>query len=100
VRLPVAEPPRRAVLFINPWSGGGKAAKVGLAQEAAKRGIRTVELHRGEDLVQLVHDAVAAGADALAAAGGDGTQAADPRTQPQSSQRRRQQDQNAETADA
>ena len=75
VRLPVAEPPRRPVLFINPWSGGGKAAKVNLAEEAATRGIRTVELHRGDDLVQLVHDAVSAGADALAAAGGDGTQA-------------------------
>src|SRR3954447_134421 len=75
VRRPAAEPPRRAVLFINPWSGGGKAAKVGLAEEAAKRGIRTVELHRGDDLERLVHDAVSAGADALAAAGGDGTQA-------------------------
>ena len=31
LRLPVAEPPQRPVLFINPWSGGGKAAKVGLA---------------------------------------------------------------------
>ena len=34
-----------------------------------------MELHRGDDLEQLVHDAVSAGADALAAAGGDGTQA-------------------------
>jgi diacylglycerol kinase family enzyme len=68
-------PGARAVLFINPWSGDGKAAKVGLAEEAAKRGIRTVELHRGDDLERLVHDAVSAGADALAAAGGDGTQA-------------------------
>jgi len=75
VRLPAAEPPRHSVLFINPWSGGGKAAKVGLTGEAAKRGIKVVELHRGDDLQQLVHDAVAAGADALAAAGGDGTQA-------------------------
>ena len=63
------------MLFINPWSGGGKAAKVGLAEEAAKRGIRTVELHKGDDLRQLVHDAVSAGADGVAAAGGDGTQA-------------------------
>jgi diacylglycerol kinase family enzyme len=63
------------VLFVNPWSGGGKAAKVGLAAEAADRGIRTVELRRGDDLEQLVRDAVAAGADGLAAAGGDGTQA-------------------------
>lgn len=75
LRLPAAEPPRRPVLFINPWSGGGKAAEVGLAEEAARRGIRTVELHRGDDLGQLVHEAVSAGADALAAAGGDGTQA-------------------------
>ena len=75
LRLPVAEPPQRPVLFINPWSGGGKAAKVGLAGQAAQRGIRTVELHRGDDLEQLVTDAVASGADGLAAAGGDGTQA-------------------------
>jgi diacylglycerol kinase family enzyme len=75
VHLPAADPPQRAVLFVNPWSGGGKAAKVGLAAEASARGIRTVELRRGDDLEQLVHDAVAAGADGLAAAGGDGTQA-------------------------
>jgi len=75
VRLPVAAPPRRPVLSINPWSGGGKAAKVGLAEEAAERGIRSVELHKGDDLRQLVQDAVAAGADGVAAAGGDGTQA-------------------------
>ncbi|HEY0815198.1 MAG TPA: diacylglycerol kinase family protein [Pseudonocardia sp.] len=75
LRLPAAEPPQRPVLFINPWSGGGKAAKVGLAEHASRRGIRTVELHRGDDLKQLVSDAVAAGADGLAAAGGDGTQA-------------------------
>ena len=75
VHLPAADRPRRPVLFVNPWSGGGKAAKVGLADEAAARGIRTVELHRGDDLEQLVRDAVNAGADGLAAAGGDGTQA-------------------------
>jgi diacylglycerol kinase family enzyme len=75
LRLPAAEPPRHPVLFINPWSGGGKAAKVGLAEQAARRGIRTVELHRGDNLEQLVRDAVASGADGLAAAGGDGTQA-------------------------
>jgi diacylglycerol kinase family enzyme len=75
IHLPVADPPQRPVLFVNPWSGGGKAAKVGLAAEASTRGIRTVELRRGDDLEQLVRDAVAAGADGLAAAGGDGTQA-------------------------
>ena len=75
IHLPAADPPQRPVLFVNPWSGGGKAAKVGLAAEASARGIRTVELRRGDDLEQLVRDAVAAGADGLAAAGGDGTQA-------------------------
>jgi diacylglycerol kinase family enzyme len=75
VHLPVADPPQQPVLFVNPWSGGGKAAKVKLAAEASARGIRTVELRRGDDLEQLVRDAVAAGADGLAAAGGDGTQA-------------------------
>ena len=75
VHLPAADRPRRPVLFVNPWSGGGKAAKVGLAAEASARGIRTVELRRGDDLEQLVRDAVAGGADGLAAAGGDGTQA-------------------------
>jgi diacylglycerol kinase family enzyme len=75
VHLPAADRPQRPVLFINPWSGGGKAAKVGAAAEASARGIRTVELRRGDDLEQLVRDAVEAGADGLAAAGGDGTQA-------------------------
>ena len=75
IHLPAARRPQRPVLFVNPWSGGGKAAKVGLAAEASDRGIRTVELRRGDDLEQLVRDAVAAGADGLAAAGGDGTQA-------------------------
>jgi diacylglycerol kinase family enzyme len=75
VRLAAAEPPRKPVLFVNPWSGGGKAAKVGLVEEAAARGIATVELRSGDDLEVLVRDAVAEGADGLAAAGGDGTQA-------------------------
>lgn len=75
VTLPPAEPPRNPVLFVNPWSGGGKAAAVGLVERAAERGIRSVQLRRGDDLDQLVRKAVAEGADGLAAAGGDGTQA-------------------------
>ena len=59
----------------NPKSGGGKALSNNLAAEAAARGIEAIELQRGDDIVQLVNDAVARGADALAAAGGDGTQA-------------------------
>jgi len=72
---PRAEPPDRAVLFYNPKSGGGKAERFHLADEARKRGIEPIELQRGQDLETLVRDAVARGADGLAMAGGDGSQA-------------------------
>jgi diacylglycerol kinase family enzyme len=72
---PRAQPPERAVLFYNPKSGGGKAARFHLADEARKRGIEPVELQLGQDLETLVRDAVARGADGLAMAGGDGSQA-------------------------
>ena len=75
VDLPRAERPARAVLFYNPKSGGGKAAKFHLPEEARKRGIEPIELKLGDDLEQLARTAVRQGADALAAAGGDGTQA-------------------------
>ena len=71
---PVAAP-RRPVLFFNPKSGGGKAQRFSLAAEARARGIEPIELRPGSDLDQLVRDAVADGADALAMAGGDGSQA-------------------------
>ncbi len=75
VHLPAAPPPRRPVLFYNPKSGGGKAERFRLADEAAARGIEAIELTLGVDLRDLVADAVARGADALAMAGGDGSQA-------------------------
>ena len=75
VHLPRVEAPERAVLFYNPKSGGGKAERFHLAEEARSRGIEPVELQRGDDLEQLVRDAVARGADGLAMAGGDGSQA-------------------------
>jgi diacylglycerol kinase family enzyme len=75
VALPPAEPPRRPVLFVNPRSGDGKAARFGLVEQAKARDIETVELHPGDDLERLVRDAVARGADGLAMAGGDGSQA-------------------------
>ncbi|GIH92241.1 hypothetical protein Psi01_28710 [Planobispora siamensis] len=75
VPLPPAEAPRRAVLFINPRSGGGKAERFHLADEARKRGIEPIELKPGDDLQTLVRAAVAEGADGLAMAGGDGSQA-------------------------
>jgi diacylglycerol kinase family enzyme len=75
VPLPQASPPRRPVLFLNPRSGGGKAERFQLADEARKRGIDTVELGPEDDLGTLVRAAVDDGADALAMAGGDGSQA-------------------------
>ncbi|MGA9372535.1 MAG: diacylglycerol kinase family protein, partial [Solirubrobacterales bacterium] len=75
VDLPPAPAPTHPVLLYNPKSGGGKAERFSLADEAAERGIESVELTRGEDLEQLARDAVAGGADALAMAGGDGSQA-------------------------
>jgi diacylglycerol kinase family enzyme len=75
VRLPDAEPPRRPVLFWNPKSGGGKAVTHDLPGEARRRGIEPVELRPGDDLETLARSAVASGADGLAMAGGDGSQA-------------------------
>jgi diacylglycerol kinase family enzyme len=75
VHLPPAERPAHPVLFYNPKSGGGKATRFHLADEARRRGIEPIELELGQDLEALVRDAVARGADGLAMAGGDGSQA-------------------------
>jgi diacylglycerol kinase family enzyme len=75
VALPAAAAPAHPVLFFNPMSGGGKATRFHLADEANKRGIDAVELRRDDDLETLVRGAVERGADALAMAGGDGSQA-------------------------
>jgi len=75
VDLPSAPAPRRAVLFYNPRSGGGKAERFQLAKEARARGIEPIELKPGDDLETLVRGAVERGADGLAMAGGDGSQA-------------------------
>jgi diacylglycerol kinase family enzyme len=74
-KLPPAERPTKPVLFYNPLSGGGKAERFHLAEEARQRGIEPIELRRGQDLEQLVRGAVEDGANALAMAGGDGSQA-------------------------
>ena len=68
-------PPRHPVLICNPWSGGGKVAAFGLVELAESMGVETVLLDHGLDLEQLARDAVARGADCLAMAGGDGSQA-------------------------
>ena len=75
VELPAAPRPRRPVLFFNPRSGGGKATRWHLEEEARARGIEPVELGPGRDLRELVEEALASGADGLAMAGGDGSQA-------------------------
>ncbi len=67
--------PRKPVLLCNPWSGGGKVAKFGLADIAAGMGVELVMLEKGLDLAELARDAIARGADCLGMAGGDGSQA-------------------------
>ncbi|HEY7260657.1 MAG TPA: diacylglycerol kinase family protein [Trebonia sp.] len=77
--MPVREvpPPTRAFLIMNPRSGGGKVAKFGLKDKAEKLGAEVALLEGpGEvDVAALAERAVAAGADLLGVAGGDGTQA-------------------------
>jgi len=70
-----AQRPERAVLIMNPKSGGGKAERFQLAGECRKRGVEPVLLQPGDDLLQLAEDAVARGADMIGMAGGDGSQA-------------------------
>jgi diacylglycerol kinase family enzyme len=68
-------PPVHPVLICNPWSGGGKVARFGLAELAEDLGVEVVMLDKGLDLEQLARDAIARGADCLGMAGGDGSQA-------------------------
>ena len=73
--LPKVARPKHPVVVWNPKSGGGRAVTANLEAEAKARGFTTIELHEGDDLEALVRTAIDRGADALAAAGGDGTQA-------------------------
>jgi hypothetical protein len=68
-------PAEEPVLIVNPWSGGGKADRAGLAAACEARGIRVITLERGSDLRSLAEVAVDGGADAIGMAGGDGSQA-------------------------
>lgn len=65
--------PRRPVLFVNPRSGDGAAARAGVAERARDLGIEAIILTPGESLGALVREAVGSGADALGMAGGDGS---------------------------
>ena len=75
VRMDHAVRPSHPVLLCNPWSGGGKVERFGLAELARSLGVETVMLDHGLDLAELARDAIARGADCLGMAGGDGSQA-------------------------
>jgi len=66
-------PPQRPVLFVNPSSGGGAAARARIAERARERGIEVVLLRPNRGLAAAIKSALAAGADALGMAGGDGS---------------------------
>ncbi|MER5448153.1 diacylglycerol kinase family protein [Streptomyces sp. NPDC002764] len=67
--------PRRPWIVMNPRSGGGKVGRFQLVDKARAAGAEVVLLDAGQDVVDLARRAVAEGADLLAVAGGDGTQA-------------------------
>ena len=75
VSLTPAPAPSRPVLFFNPRSGGGKAARFHVADEARDPRHHPDRAHPRHDLETLVREAVTDGADGLAMAGGDGSQA-------------------------
>lgn len=75
VTLPAAPRPVHPVVIWNPRSGGGKAVRVHLDEQARGRGVEPLELTPGKDLERLAYDALDGGADAIAMAGGDGSQA-------------------------
>ena len=70
-----APQPGRAVLLINPKSGGGRAERFDLADQARKRGVEPIVLEPGDDLLELAERAVGNGAEVIGMAGGDGSQA-------------------------
>lgn len=73
----VVEAPRTPWVVMNPRSGGGKVDRFGLVEKARAAGCRVTLLDAGrhQDVTELARQAVAEGADLLAVAGGDGTQA-------------------------
>ncbi|MGW7255583.1 diacylglycerol/lipid kinase family protein [Streptomyces sp. NPDC054834] len=73
---PVAAP-RHPWVVMNPRSGGGKVDRFHLVERARAAGARVVLLDPAhhQDVAELARGAVAEGADLLAVAGGDGTQA-------------------------
>ncbi|MEU6812047.1 diacylglycerol kinase family protein [Streptomyces sp. NPDC046831] len=72
-----ADAPQHPWILMNPRSGGGKVDRFDLAQRARAMGARVVLLdpERHQNVAELAGRAVDEGADLLAVAGGDGTQA-------------------------
>ncbi|MFF5980699.1 diacylglycerol/lipid kinase family protein [Streptomyces olindensis] len=67
---------RHPWVLMNPRSGGGKVRRFQLEDKARAAGARVVLLGAGhQDVTELARRAVSEGADLLAVAGGDGTQA-------------------------
>ncbi|MEV4614685.1 diacylglycerol kinase family protein [Kitasatospora sp. NPDC049258] len=73
----VSPRPKRAVLIMNPRSGGGKVGRFDLVARAEALGAEVIVLDTGttQDVAAIARRAVADGADLLGVAGGDGTQA-------------------------
>lgn len=73
-KTPGLSPPAvRPWLLVNPRSGGGKASRLGLVDAAERRGVDVHVLAPGDDARSVAEAAVAAGADAVGVAGGDGS---------------------------
>jgi diacylglycerol kinase family enzyme len=74
---PVDTPAAHPFLIMNPKSGGGKVIQFGLQRKAEQLGAEVFLLSGPEpvDVAEVAAQAVAAGADLLGVAGGDGTQA-------------------------
>ncbi|QTD96644.1 diacylglycerol/lipid kinase family protein [Streptomyces cyanogenus] len=70
-----AQAPRNPWILMNPRSGGGKVGRFGLVDRARSMGARVTVLDGHQDVSALARRAVGEGADLLAVAGGDGTQA-------------------------
>ncbi len=74
---PVDRPAARPFLIMNPKSGDGKVVRFALQRKAEHLGAEVflVSGPRPVDVAEVARKAVAAGADLLGVAGGDGTQA-------------------------
>ena len=70
-----APKPGQPTLLVNLRSGGGKAERFALADEARARGVEPLVLEASGDLQALARRAIARGADVLGMAGGDGSMA-------------------------